>query len=91
MTAKQVFLHPTFQMLVYAAIIGVAWGTLKSEIGQKASREEVNTTATALARAVAETDQRNSVAFTVITTQLQDVKNILCKRTPEDSYCSRNP
>lgn len=91
MTARQVFLHPTFQLLGTAAVIGVMWGTLKAEVGQKADRTEVNTTATALAATLAKTNAEQAVIITTMAGDIRDIKAILCSNAPRDSMCKRMP
>ena len=89
MTAREMFGSQTFQLLVYAAVIGVAWGTLKSEVGQKADRQEVATTATALAATLAKTNADQGIIIATMASDIRDIKAILCGRASGDSFCRR--
>lgn len=89
MTAKQVILHPTFQLLGTAAVIGVMWGTLKSEVGQKADRQEVDRTATALAENLAKTNAEQAIIINTMAADIRDIKAILCGTASKDSMCKR--
>ena len=89
MTAKQLLSHPTFQLLATATTIGVLWGTIKSEVGQKAGREEVAATATKLAENVAATNAEVSAQLTTISNDIRDFRAILCGMRPQDSMCKR--
>lgn len=87
MTPKQVFASQTFQLLIYAAIIGVAWGTLKSEVGQKADRQEVDRTATALAATLSKTNADQAAVIETMAADIKTIKAILCGRAAADSFC----
>jgi uncharacterized membrane protein affecting hemolysin expression len=87
MTAKEVFTSQTFQLLIYAAVIGVAWGTLKSEVGQKADRQEVASTATALAATLAKTNAAQATIIQTMAADIKTIKAILCQQASKDSFC----
>lgn len=87
MTAKEVLGSQTFQLLIYAAVIGVAWGTLKSEVGQKADRQEVARTATALAATLAKTNADQAAVIEMMAADIKTIKAILCEKASADSFC----
>lgn len=91
MTVRQLVVHPTFQLLGTAAVIGVMWGTLKAEVGQKADRQEVSTTAVALAATLAKTNADQALIIATMAGDIRDIKAILCSSAPRDSMCKRTP
>lgn len=87
MTAKQILSNPTFQLLGSAAVLGVMWGTLKSEVGQKADRQEVAATATALAATLSKSNADQAAIINTMAADIKTIKAILCGKAAADSFC----
>lgn len=98
MTVKDAWSSPQLRMIVYAVLIGVAWGELRVSVAQKADRsevattaarlhEEVTATAVALAAATRIGDDAQNEKLAVMAADIKTLIAIQCQRASSDSFC----
>lgn len=90
MTTEGILDSPSLRVLIYAILIGAAWGELKASVAQKADRSEVVATATRLAAVTADKDAKQTAQIEAMASDIRVIKNILCKQAAKDSFCRQS-
>jgi hypothetical protein len=86
-SVKEALNSPSVRVIVYAIMIGIAWGELRASVAQKADRAEVAATAAVLAKSTAEGDAKQTEQIAGIAADIRVIRAILCGQAPKDSFC----
>lgn len=82
-TAKNILTSPFTQLIVYALVIGVAWGTIKMEVKEKVDKKELSD-AVFLLQAK---DASQMVKIEEMANDIKVIRAILCSKENADSFC----
>lgn len=74
---------PFVQFIVYALVIGIAWGTLKMEVSQKVDKQTLIESEIRLSRL----DAQQMAKFDEVANDIKVIKAILCSQATKDSFC----
>lgn len=94
MTPREVLNSPSIRMVVYAVLIGIAWGELRMSVAQKADRAELiaavenrNAKISSLSDSVKMADSEQMTEIAGMAADIKTIKLILCQKAAADSYC----